>query len=61
MPRIKLVPVLMGSINIIKPLAAIESNSIDYSEYQIFLQNIQSNLGLLGVKQECYLCAIQAL
>ena len=52
----------MGLINIIKPLSTALSSAIDKSkqhEKKNSWERQQSNLGPLGEKQECYLCAMQ--
>ena len=54
----------MGSIDIIKPLSIVLSSAVIISQQHQEKNSWQwakSNLGLLGEKQVCYLCAMQTL
>ena len=53
----------MGSIDIVKPLPTAPSSAVNKSQEhndKKFWECQESNLGLLGYKQTCYLCAMPA-
>ena len=54
----------MGSIDIIKPMSSVLSSALGKSQQHQEKNSWEcreSNLGLLGEKQVCYLCAMQPL